>query len=165
MRTYIHTASKLQQLIMPITKRYILILLFSFVGSIALSQTARAEIYKWTDAEGNIQFSDTAPSNQAVKKIKLEINSISIPKISSNPNSTTTSRRVVIYTTDWCGYCKKAKKFMRKNNIAFSEYDIEKSARAKREYDRLNGHGVPLIVVGEKTLSGFSPSSLMALLK
>ncbi len=144
---------------------YRLFLLISFLGNFAISQPLLAEIYKWTDAEGNIQFSDSAPSNQIAKKIKLEINSISIPKISTHSNSTATSRRVVIYTTDWCGYCKKAKKFMRKNNIAFSEYDIEKSARAKREYDRLNGHGVPLIVVGKKTLSGFSPSSLMALLK
>lgn len=124
-----------------------------------------AEIYKWVDADGNIQFSDTAPRGRAAEEVKLEINSITIPRVSINPNSTATSRRVVIYTTDWCGYCKKAKKFMRKNKIAFTEYDIEKSARAKREYQRLNGRGVPLIVVGDKTLSGFSPASLMALLK
>lgn len=124
-----------------------------------------AEIYKWVDADGNIQFSDTAPRGRAAEEIKLEINSISIPKVSVNPNSEATSRKVVIYTTDWCGYCKKAKKFMRDNKITFTEYDIEKSARARREYQRLNGHGVPLIVVGDKTLSGFSPASLMALLK
>jgi len=150
---------------MPTTRLNALYLLILFLGVFAIMQSAMAEIYKWVDADGNIQFSDTAPRGQAAEEIKLEINSITIPKVSVNPSGTTTSRRVVIYTTDWCGYCKKAKKFMRKNRIAFTEYDIEKSARAKREYQRLNGRGVPLIVVGDKTLSGFSPASLMALLK
>jgi len=150
---------------MPTTRLNALSLLILFLGIFAIMQSAMAEIYKWVDADGNIQFSDTAPRGRAAEEVKLEINPISIPKVSVNPSGTATSRRVVIYTTDWCGYCKKAKKFMRKNKIAFTEYDIEKSARARREYQRLNGRGVPLIVVGDRTLSGFSPASLMALLK
>lgn len=146
-------------------KFYTLRLLILLFNLMAIPQMLNAEIYKWTDAEGNIQFSDSPPKNQTAKKIKLEINSVTIPKVSDNPDRIASTDRVIIYTTDWCGYCKKAKTFMRKNNIAFIEYDIEKSSRAKREYDRLNGRGVPLIVVGKKTLSGFSPSSLRALLK
>ncbi len=150
---------------MPTYPTNTLSLLVLLTSIMLFPATLKAEIYKWIDADGNVQFSDSAPKNQAAKEIKLEINSVSTPKISNNPNPTGTSKKVVIYTTDWCGYCKKAKKFMRKNRIAFTEYDIEKSARGKREYQRLNGHGVPLIVVGDKTLSGFSPASLMALLK
>ncbi len=150
---------------MPTYPTNTLSLLVLLTSIMLFPATLKAEIYKWIDADGNVQFSDSAPKNQAAKEIKLEINSVSTPKISNNPNPTSTSKKVVIYTTDWCGYCKKAKKFMRKNRIAFTEYDIEKSARGKREYQRLNGHGVPLIVVGDKTLSGFSPASLMALLK
>ncbi len=150
---------------MPTYPTNTLSLLVLLTSIMLFPATLKAEIYKWIDADGNVQFSDSAPKNQAAKEIKLEINSVSTPKISNNPNPSTTSKKVVIYTTDWCGYCKKAKKFMRKNRIAFTEYDIEKSARGKREYQRLNGHGVPLIVVGDKTLSGFSPASLMALLK
>lgn len=150
---------------MPTTRLNALCLLILFLGNFAIMPSAMAEIYKWVDADGNIQFSDTAPRGRAAEEVKLEINSITIPKAGINPNSTATSRRVVIYTTDWCGYCKKAKKFMRENRIAFTEYDIEKSARARREYQRLNGRGVPLIVVGDRTLSGFSAASLMALLK
>jgi len=36
------------------------------------------------------------------------------------------------------------------------ERDIERSRLAKRAYDRLGGNGVPLIVVGENKMSGFS---------
>ena len=34
---------------------------------------------------------------------------------------------VVIYSADWCGYCKKAKAFMRKNNIKFIEKSLNNS--------------------------------------
>ncbi|WP_198147347.1 glutaredoxin family protein [Gilvimarinus polysaccharolyticus] len=33
--------------------------------------------------------------------------------------------RVVMYAS-WCGYCKKARRYFRANNIPFTEYDIEK---------------------------------------
>lgn len=31
---------------------------------------------------------------------------------------------VVLYATDWCGYCKKTRDFFKQHNIAFVEYDI-----------------------------------------
>ncbi len=63
--------------------------------------------------------------------------------------------RVTIYTTDWCGYCKKAKAYMRERGISYVEYDIEKDNDRYVEFKRRGGNGVPLIVVGEKTMSGF----------
>ena len=58
--------------------------------------------------------------------------------------------------TAWCGYCKKAKKYFQKKGIPFVEYDIEKNARAKRDYDAIGGKGVPVIVMGKKRMNGFS---------
>jgi hypothetical protein len=40
--------------------------------------------------------------------------------------------------------------------VAYSEYDVEQDAAAGREFKRLGGHGVPLILVGEARLQGFS---------
>ncbi|MFT5419606.1 MAG: glutaredoxin-like YruB-family protein [Candidatus Endobugula sp.] len=62
-----------------------------------------------------------------------------------------------MYSTAWCGYCKKARKYFTSKGIAFIEYDIEKNARAKRDYDALGGKGVPVILVGKKRMNGFSP--------
>ena len=39
---------------------------------------------------------------------------------------------VVLYATEWCGYCKKAREFFKQNNIAYVKYDIEKSAEVAR---------------------------------
>jgi len=83
--------------------------------------------------------------------------SIPSPSTQTEPESGE-APKVVLYGTAWCGHCKKAKSYFRANNIAFTEYDIEKSASAKRDFKRMGGGGVPLILVGEKRIRGFSPS-------
>jgi glutaredoxin len=61
-----------------------------------------------------------------------------------------------MYSTSWCGYCKKARKPFERNNIPYQEHDIEKSKKAAQEYKRLNGRGVPVILVGKRRMNGFS---------
>ena len=62
-----------------------------------------------------------------------------------------------MYSTAWCGYCKKARQYFTANKIAFSEYDIEKSKAAQRHYQKIGGSGsVPLIIVGKRKMQGFS---------
>ena len=63
---------------------------------------------------------------------------------------------VVMYSTSWCGYCRQARRYFKSKGIKYVERDIERSRLAKRAYDRLGGNGVPLIVVGENQMSGFS---------
>lgn len=63
---------------------------------------------------------------------------------------------VVMYATDWCGYCAKARAYFAKNGIAYVERDVEKSEHAAAEFRRLGGRGVPLIFVGRERLDGFN---------
>ena len=63
--------------------------------------------------------------------------------------------QVTIYTTDWCGYCKKAKAHMHARGIAYTEHDIEKDQVSYEEFKRRGGNGVPLIVVRDKVMRGF----------
>ena len=151
-------------------------LAFSLLLLSALNLT-HADIYKWTDAAGNVHFSDkqAATANADQVQLKSTINSYngnSIPKFEYTPASKQKNRtkdnklpklrprQVVIYSTVWCGYCEKAKAYFKQKGIAFSERDIEKSTQARKEYQSLGGGGVPLILVGNKTgtkkISGFS---------
>lgn len=65
---------------------------------------------------------------------------------------------VVLYATEWCGYCKKTREFFKDNNIAFIEFDVEKSKEGKKEYNQLKGKGVPLVVINGKVIRGYNPS-------
>lgn len=76
---------------------------------------------------------------------------------------------VIMYSTSWCGVCKKAARFMAKNAIAFVEKDIEKDKAAARELTEarrkhgIQGNGVPVFDIGGQVMSGFDPGRLKAL--
>lgn len=71
---------------------------------------------------------------------------------------------VVLYATDWCGYCKATRAFFAANDIRYVEYDIEKSSEAYQQHKKLGGRGVPLIVVGEEVIGGYNEAALRQLL-
>ncbi|MGP6458673.1 glutaredoxin family protein [Pseudomonas parakoreensis] len=73
--------------------------------------------------------------------------------------------RVVLYATDWCGYCKQTKRFLDSKGIAFREFDIEKDAEARKAYEALGGRGIPLIDVNGTLIRGFDPDEILAALK
>jgi len=64
--------------------------------------------------------------------------------------------RVVMYATDWCGYCKKARQYFAENGIDYIEFDIEKDRSAKRDFDVLLGSGTPLLYRGYARMVGFN---------
>lgn len=73
-------------------------------------------------------------------------------------------KQVVLYATDWCGYCKQARAFLEKHNVRFTEVDIEKSPEGKRDYDRIGLRGVPILVIDGQPLKGFDPRLVAATL-
>lgn len=64
-----------------------------------------------------------------------------------------------MYSTSWCGYCKKARAYFDDHNIDYTDYNIEKNATAKQEYQAMGATGVPVIIVGNKRMNGFSASA------
>lgn len=79
--------------------------------------------------------------------------------------------RVVLYSTDWCGVCKTAAAFMRKEGLPFEEKDIERDPAAQRELSckalkagtRLSG--VPVLDVAGTLMNGFDRDQLLELAK
>ena len=69
-------------------------------------------------------------------------------------------QQVVLYATDWCGYCARTRKYFKDNNIPFTEYDIEKSSEGREQYDQLNGKGVPLLVVNGEVIQRIDTQQL-----
>ena len=131
-----------------------------------LSCSAVAEIYKWTDESGRVHYSDTASKDRPVEKIKIRVNSYEHVSYEGLAGSAAVADdKVVMYSTSRCGYCKKARRYFIANNIPYEERNIEKSRRAKREYDSMNGSGVPIILVGTKRMNGFTIAGFNQLYK
>lgn len=138
------------------TLTFALSVLLATVLSLAVP-LASAEIYKWTDAQGRVHYGDNPADTVQAEKVTVEINSyehVSYDAVDSS--QAVDSRKVIMYSTSWCGYCKQARRYFQQQGIAFTEFDIEKDRGAKRRYDKLGGRGVPVILVGEKRMNGFS---------
>ena len=73
--------------------------------------------------------------------------------------------KVVLYGTDWCGYCAKTRAYFKENKIEFVDLDIEKSPEAKKAHDALGGGGVPVVLIGNRKIQGFNAGALEAALK
>ena len=116
-----------------------------------------AEIYKWTDESGRVHFGDKPKDKDQAEQLSPKINSYeSVSYESFTPAQGATSQRVIMYSAAWCGYCKQARQYFRRNGISFVEYDIEKNQNARRAYNAIGGNGVPVILVGSKRLNGFT---------
>jgi mycoredoxin len=72
--------------------------------------------------------------------------------------------RVVMYSTDWCGYCKQTRRFLDSQGIRYTEFDIEKDAVGRKAYEALGGRGIPLIDVNGTLIRVFNEEQILAAL-
>ena len=132
---------------------------------------ATADMYKWVDEGGKVHYTDSPPPGQKAKKLDLKINSISGPPVVSAFTGSTASKsaasaaKVKIYSATWCGYCKRAKAYLQARGTPFEDLDVEHSAQGHAEYRTLGARGVPVILVGDQRMDGYSQDTLAGMLK
>ncbi|KAA0949725.1 MULTISPECIES: glutaredoxin family protein [unclassified Pseudomonas] len=73
--------------------------------------------------------------------------------------------KVVLYATDWCGYCKQTQRFLDQKGIPYKVVDIEKDAQARKAYEALGGGGIPFVDVNGTLIRDYNPDAIMAALK
>ncbi|MFC1873332.1 glutaredoxin family protein [Chloroflexota bacterium] len=71
------------------------------------------------------------------------------------------AKKVVIYSTPTCPYCKRAKDYLSQKGISFVEHDVAQDKKAAKEMiDKSGQMGVPVIVVDDKIIVGFNQAIL-----
>ena len=74
--------------------------------------------------------------------------------------------KVLIYTTNTCVFCKKAKEFFKEHKVEYKEVDVGKDVNAANAMIEKSGQmGVPVIEVNGKIIIGFDKPALMKELK
>ncbi len=69
-------------------------------------------------------------------------------------------KKVVVYSSDSCLYCRMAKSYLEKNNVSFEEKNVGTDAQARNELAAKGYTGVPVIMVGETEILGFDQPKL-----
>ncbi len=131
------------------------------------------EIYKWTDRNGNVVFSDTPPPPGVKGEIReMREDRTERPKAergSQKPKAEGIREArpysgisVIMYMTAWCPYCDKARTYLRSLNVQLTEYNIEKDKSKKEEMLSKSGgsKGVPLIDIEGIIIKGYNQDAI-----
>ena len=73
--------------------------------------------------------------------------------------------KVTIYSTPICVYCKMAKEFFAKNNVAYEEHDVASDMKAREDMvNKSHQLGVPVIDIDNNIVIGFDQKTIEGLL-
>ena len=65
-------------------------------------------------------------------------------------------KRVVVYTTDPCGFCRQAKALLKSRGIVYEEVNLSKDPVGRADLAAITGQMTfPQVVVGRRSIGGF----------
>jgi glutaredoxin 3 len=71
-------------------------------------------------------------------------------------------KKVSIYSTATCTYCKHAKELFKEKGIAYEEFDVGTDAAKRKEMVDLTGQlGVPVIRIDDNVMVGFDQEAVL----
>lgn len=74
-------------------------------------------------------------------------------------------KKVVIYSTPTCPFCKRAKEYLSRKGISYVEYNVAQDRDKAKEMTQKSGQmAVPVIIIDGEIVVGFNQSRLDELL-
>jgi glutaredoxin len=128
---------------------------------------AGAQVYKWTDAQGTVHYTDTPPPQQRASQLKPpspgDAGQAALPyelarAVKASP--------VTLYTTTRpaCAGCDQGRLLLRARGIPYTEKTVD-TDEDKEQLRQLSGKlELPLLVVGSRKLTGFQDAAWQAAL-
>ena len=74
--------------------------------------------------------------------------------------------KVIVYSTNSCPWCVKAKDFLKENKIDYIEHNVAEDAKALEDMEEKSGQrGVPVLDINGTIIVGFDRDAIKAALK
>ena len=65
--------------------------------------------------------------------------------------------KVVVYTTQWCGYCAAARELLRSKGVEFEDIDVDTDPGRRQEMiEKSGGRTVPQIFINDESIGGYT---------
>ena len=136
------------------------------LSALALAFPAAAQVYKWTDSQGKVHYGDRPPDDARKQELRIRVPTYEGPVQVQDWSAVIRKKgpaaaapdagQVTMYATQWCGVCKRARAYFAAQGVRYREIDVDESEAGRREFEAYGGRGVPLILVGDKVMRGFS---------
>lgn len=75
------------------------------------------------------------------------------------------NKKVRVYSTPTCPYCRMTKEYLKQNNVTFEDIDVSANENAANQMVELSGQmGVPVLDVEGQVIVGFDRPKIAAAL-
>jgi len=108
---------------------------------------------RWRDRVGYVELAEPPPLSPAEARRASRADATA----GNDPRATT--RSVVLYSADWCGYCRKAKRHLEDRGVPYELRDVDIPAAKEELLARTGGKGIPVLDLDGRILRGYSPGS------
>jgi glutaredoxin len=132
----------------------------SMVFLLCASSVYAAQVYRWVDKSGHVQYSDQPPPPDVKKSEQRTIGNNVIDGQVSYPLQQAVAKNPVVLYTSECGIpCKDARKLLEKRGIPYTAKDPQNNKSDADGLMKLVGvMEVPVLKVGDKHVKGFDPN-------
>jgi glutaredoxin len=135
----------------------------AFLALLAGGAGAQQSVYKWTDAEGRVHFTDTPPP-QSAKKVEQKRMGGGSVEASQLPFATQLAMKaspVTLYTAPQCGDpCTRGRSLLSDRGIPYTERNAQASPADAETVKKLIGAlQVPVLLVGNDPVKGYDANA------
>ncbi|MFA9440882.1 glutaredoxin family protein [Uliginosibacterium sp. sgz301328] len=135
--------------------------------ALVAASVASAEVYRWVDKNGKVNYSDNPPPDANIEQRKLNDNKMGADKLSFETRRAMETFPVTLYTNPDCKeFCDKARALLAARKVPYSENSVVTQDQIDALL-KLTGNKeprVPVLTVGRKTIDGLEPNSWNAAL-
>lgn len=137
------------------------------IAALLAAGTAQsAQLYRWVDDKGRVEWRDTPPPASA-KKVERRTVSGSVIETSELPYSVQQAAKsfpLTLYVSGDCGEgCTKARAHLNRRGLPFTERNAQENIEAFKKLTN-GGMEIPLLFVGRESLKGYEEGAWEAAL-
>jgi glutaredoxin len=125
----------------------------------ALDAPAQTNVYKWTDKDGKVHFSDTPPPMDAKSTSQKRLGGgyVETENLPYATQMAVKRNPVTLYSGGDCGDpCVRGRELLSKRGIPFSERDAQANPADQEALKKLiGGLDVPVLLIGESKIKGY----------
>jgi glutaredoxin len=130
--------------------------------------SGRDVLYQYVDDAGSVHFArslEQVPEAWRDRAGRVEIDrQETAPGASREPARA--APQVVVYTTSWCGWCRRTLAWLDSKGIAYDNRDIEERPAYRDELIRKSGGtSIPVVEIDGKIIRGFDAKQMARLLR
>ncbi len=135
----------------------------------ATSSPGKTEYFQYTDDRGSVHF--VKSMHEVPAKFRDQVGRLEVEKAPPRPKAARTAAKarpfaataaaparasVTVYTTPWCGWCRKTVEWLDERGIAYENRDVEASEAYRKELvSHSGGTSVPVVVIDGEVVRGF----------